>query len=74
MIHAIGTSFVASTPVARMIRATARQQWRLLVVNMVTTLLLAVTEFGSFAVIFRAAGLLAGAPPSGPWGLAARGL
>ena len=71
VIHAIGTPFVATTPVARMIRATARQQWRLLVVNMATTLLLAVTEFGSFAVIFRAAGLLAGAPPSGPWGLAA---
>ena len=71
LIHAIGTPFVATTPVARMIRATARQQWRLLVVNMATTLLLALTEFGSFAVIFRAAGLLAGAPPSGPWGLAA---
>ena len=71
VIHAIGTPFVATTPVARMIRATARQQWRLLVVNMATTLLLAVTELGSFAVIFRAAGLLAGAPPSGPWGLAA---
>ena len=70
-IHALGIPFVATTPVARLIRATARQQWRLLAVNVTTTVLLAVTEFGSFAVIFRAAGLLAGAPPSGPWGLAA---
>jgi ATP-binding cassette, subfamily B, bacterial MsbA len=70
-IHALGIPFVATTPVARLIRSTARQQWRLLAVNVTTTLLLAVTEFGSFAVIFRAAGLLAGAPPSGPWGLAA---
>jgi len=71
VIHAMGAPFMATTPVARKIRATARQQWRLLAVNVTTTLLLAVTEFGSFAVIFRAAGLLAGAPPSGPWGLAA---
>jgi ATP-binding cassette subfamily B protein/subfamily B ATP-binding cassette protein MsbA len=67
----VGIPFVATTPVARLIRATARQQWQLLAVNVTTTLLLAATEFGSFAVIFRAAGLLAGAPPSGPWGLAA---
>jgi ATP-binding cassette, subfamily B, bacterial MsbA len=70
-LYAVGIPFVATTPVARMIRATARQQWRLLAVNVTTTLLLAVTEFGSFAVIFRAAGLLAGAPPYGPSGLAA---
>lgn len=71
MLHAVGIPFVATTPMARMIRTTARQQWRLLAVNMATTLLLAAAEFGSFAVIFRAAGLLAGAAPSGPWGLAA---
>jgi ATP-binding cassette subfamily B protein/subfamily B ATP-binding cassette protein MsbA len=70
-LHALGIPFVATTPVARLIRATARQEWRLLAVNVTTTLLLAVAEFGSFAVIYRAAGLLAGAPPSGPWGLAA---
>ncbi|MCP9818843.1 ABC transporter ATP-binding protein [Synechococcus sp. Cruz-9H2] len=57
---------MATTPVASLIRHTARQEWRLLLVNMITTLLLAVTEAGSFAVIFQAAGLLAGAEPAGP--------
>lgn len=55
-----------TSPIARLIRQTALKNWRLLMFNVFSTLLLAAAEACSFAVIYQAARILAGAPPS-PW-------
>ncbi len=59
----------AGSAVAGLIRRTAREQWRLLAVNLLASLLLAAAEASSFAVIFQAARVLAGSPPPALLGL-----
>ena len=50
--------FVGREPAARLIRSTARQQWKLLVVSLLSSLLEAASEGATFGVIFLAVELL----------------
>ncbi|MEB3199684.1 MAG: ABC transporter ATP-binding protein [Synechococcaceae cyanobacterium] len=49
------------SPSARLVRRTARQEWRLITVNLITSVVEAFTEGATFAVIFLAVELLTGA-------------
>lgn len=68
------------TAMARLIRQTARQSWPLLMTQLVCTLVLALCEGLTFAVIFRAAQLLSGSgsaaamPTPGPMAVPLHGL
>lgn len=52
--------FAGREPAARLIRSTARQQWKLLVVNLLSSLTEAASEGATFGVIFLAVELLSG--------------
>ena len=52
--------FRGEQPAARLIRSTARQQWKLLLVNLGSSLLEAASEGATFGVIFLAVELLSG--------------
>lgn len=51
-------SLLSQEPVAQLIRHTARQQWRLLILNLVSSLVEALTEGATLAVIFLAVEVL----------------
>jgi ATP-binding cassette, subfamily B, bacterial MsbA len=55
-------AWTGSTPVARLIRHTARAQKRLLTLNIAFALLLSISEAGLFALIYRTVRVLAGSP------------
>lgn len=52
--------FMGDQPAARLIRTTARQQWKLLTLGLFSSLLEAATEGATFGVIFLAVELLSG--------------
>lgn len=58
--------FTSSEPVALLIRETARKQWRLLFVNVASTLLEATTEGGTLGIVFLAVEALS-APQGSPY-------
>lgn len=55
--------FTSVRPAARLIRRSARQQWRLLTVNIVTNLLSSISEGGTLGVIFLAVSLISSPNP-----------
>jgi subfamily B ATP-binding cassette protein MsbA len=58
--------FTSVSPAARLIRRSARQEWRLLTVNIVTNLLSSISEGGTLGVIFLAVSLIS-APNAEQW-------
>lgn len=61
--HRVGSllePFAGNQPAARLIRSTARQQWKLLTLGLVSSLLEAASEGLTFGVIFLAVELLSG--------------
>jgi ATP-binding cassette subfamily B protein/subfamily B ATP-binding cassette protein MsbA len=55
--------FTSVSPAARLIRRSARQQWRLLTVNIATNLLSSISEGGTLGVIFLAVSLISSPNP-----------
>jgi ATP-binding cassette subfamily B protein/subfamily B ATP-binding cassette protein MsbA len=55
--------FTSLSPAARLIRRSARQQWRLLTVNIATNLLSSISEGGTLGVIFLAVSLISSPNP-----------
>ncbi len=55
--------FTSLSPAARLIRRSARQQWRLLLVNIATNLLSSISEGGTLGVIFLAVSLISSPNP-----------
>ena len=64
-MQAILQPFLSQKPAAKLIRRTARQQWRLIGLNLASSLVEAVSEGGTMAIVFFAVKVLS-APESSP--------